>query len=510
MPTAADEKQVVVVGAGLSGLSAALRLHTHGIAVLVLEAQSQPGGRVRSVRLPKPPVHPSPEPRTVELGATFFHGTRGNAAYDLAVASRLYHPQQTDDVDETSSHNDLFSRQGRLVSSNGQVHLSSLDESRRIAQLYSATIAELQSSHYRMQGDNDTSVLHHAREKADYNALGPEGRAIFRACDLLQSVIEGCGSSTAGLSSASMHEYTTLRGADVCSPIDGGMSRLVRALSSQLPNGCVLLNAEVTRISYGPDVCEEVLVHLADRRQIEAACVVWTPSVNVTKAACNEGVFDPPLSHLKLSALNDRRLGIVERVYAILEASLQGAPIGVGLPVFWEEEVRIDTSTARGADCPLKTLSECVDWSDGIYAVDYDEQSLCVDFWLVGRYATALSSRTDEQARREVSSVLSLIFEQAVAVRAVVRSAWGENRFTRGSYSSARVGASSRAVEMLAAPLPSVERPVLCFAGEATHGSFYSTMHGAIESGVREGQRCVDYIGKLRKASEGAAGRCGM
>jgi phytoene dehydrogenase-like protein len=40
---------VVVVGAGPSGLSAALQLHRLGASVIVLEARDRPGGRVHTV-----------------------------------------------------------------------------------------------------------------------------------------------------------------------------------------------------------------------------------------------------------------------------------------------------------------------------------------------------------------------------------------------------------------------------------------------------------------------------
>src|SRR5206468_3645652 len=48
-------QRVIVLGAGLAGLCAAYELQSLGHTVSVLEAQTRPGGRVRTVREPYPP-----------------------------------------------------------------------------------------------------------------------------------------------------------------------------------------------------------------------------------------------------------------------------------------------------------------------------------------------------------------------------------------------------------------------------------------------------------------------
>ncbi len=48
----ATPKKVIIIGAGLAGLSAAFELTRAGHDVIVFEAQSRPGGRVRTLRAP--------------------------------------------------------------------------------------------------------------------------------------------------------------------------------------------------------------------------------------------------------------------------------------------------------------------------------------------------------------------------------------------------------------------------------------------------------------------------
>jgi monoamine oxidase len=72
---AASDADVIVIGAGISGLGAARTLVDAGARVLVLEASGRIGGRIRTDRSLGLPV---------ELGAGWIHGPRGNPISDLA------------------------------------------------------------------------------------------------------------------------------------------------------------------------------------------------------------------------------------------------------------------------------------------------------------------------------------------------------------------------------------------------------------------------------------------
>lgn len=76
--------------------------------------------------------------------------------------------------------------------------------------------------------------------------------------------------------------------------------------------------------------------------------------------------------------------------------------------------------------------------------------------------------------------------------KSIIRTKWNMNRFSRGSYSHMPLGCSSVDQQHLAEPIPSKNKPVVMFAGEATHtDGMYSTTHGAFLTGLRESERIL-------------------
>ncbi|KAF8569574.1 hypothetical protein P879_02658 [Paragonimus westermani] len=80
---------VVVLGAGISGLTAAKILRKEGLKVVVLEARERNGGRIHSIRLPRPSDKTVED--VVDLGASYLHGCINSQDIQplFALAGRL-------------------------------------------------------------------------------------------------------------------------------------------------------------------------------------------------------------------------------------------------------------------------------------------------------------------------------------------------------------------------------------------------------------------------------------
>ncbi len=76
---AADSADVIIIGAGLAGLNAALILEEQGMSVIVLEAADYVGGRTRTFDLPVGPMNAG--------GQTYRAVLRTAARPDIAVQS---------------------------------------------------------------------------------------------------------------------------------------------------------------------------------------------------------------------------------------------------------------------------------------------------------------------------------------------------------------------------------------------------------------------------------------
>ncbi|ORB29403.1 flavin monoamine oxidase family protein [Mycolicibacterium parafortuitum] len=263
-------EHVVVVGAGMAGLSAARRLTDHGATVTVLEARARIGGRTwtdTSLGLP------------IDLGAAWIHGADGNPLTGLAetVGARTVET----DFDDATVIDD-----GAAVG----------------ADAVAAVLREWD----RVLDDVEEMTERAGPDESLAGALARTG------ADLTDPLMQWCVAGGVGAEYAADPGELSLRwfghegefeGPDLLLP--GGYRQLVDHLAQGLT---IRLGTEVTRIGHHE---AGVTVETA-RETITADRVIVTVPLGVLKAGTI--TFDPPLPDAKRDAIARLGFGLLDKV----------------------------------------------------------------------------------------------------------------------------------------------------------------------------------------------------
>jgi polyamine oxidase len=195
--TMPDARPVLIVGAGLAGLSAAQRLRQLGHQVLVIDARNRLGGRVATSRTLGRPV---------ELGAAWIHGTSGNELVNLVAKQGL---SQT-----PTNYDDLIVR----LPSRSTISPSVVAAAQR----------QLSSAVERAQAEGEDSMsLQAGLDRIDYPSTALANWA------LTTEIVHEYADDPIRLNLEHFNDDEDPRGGDVM--VGGGLDRLVAKLAEGLP-----------------------------------------------------------------------------------------------------------------------------------------------------------------------------------------------------------------------------------------------------------------------------------
>ena len=420
-PTPSEQKQIVVIGAGLAGLAAARQLQQMGHDVVVVEARERVGGRIwTSTKWEDIPV---------DFGATWIHGVRRNPITELAdeiQASRL-----------STSYDRyvLYASGGQLASSAEEASIEALRE-----RLYDQ-IATAQAA------DDDASILqviHDLRSQYD------ESSAEYRFINFILSAefeMEYAG----GIDDLSAHWFDSIEefaGEDVL--FAHGFQVITQFLASDLR----LELGQVVREIQWQQAPVRVITEAAE---FEADQVVVTLPLGVLQA--QQVQFSPELPGAKQTAVSRLGMGVLNKCYLRFQQA------------FWPETVDWleYVSPERGV------------WSEWVSFMWAANVPVLLGFSAAER-AREIEAWSDAAIVASAMATLRVIFGPQIPDPVDYQiTRWAMDPFALGSYSFNALGATPEMRTTLAAPLGDK----LFFAGEATERDYFGTAHGAYLSGLR-------------------------
>jgi len=192
----------------------------------------------------------------------------------------------------------------------------------------------------------------------------------------------------------------------------------------------------------------------------------------------NQHLFKPSLNEEKLTAISHLRPGRVSKVF--LEFS----------EPFWEQGNGNINLTWSNKDFASANLPE--DWTtfvDGFHEVEGQRRMLMM--WVCGDAANVVDDIDDKLVIQGVAKLLRQFTgdPSIPCPHQVLRHRWTKDPLTRGAWSYPSIHATVQDYLELCVPLPSTDRPRLLLAGEHTHPTYWSFMHGARLSGIEQADK---------------------
>ncbi|HRE32767.1 MAG TPA: FAD-dependent oxidoreductase [Candidatus Berkiella sp.] len=292
--------KIVVVGAGVAGLTAARDLAIHGYEVILLEARDRIGGRIYSATA-------SDGHTPVELGASYWEGFKSASFY------QQYFSEEKDELKKAHTLR-IDKKQSLFYSTSAFV--PSKDKLLEYCQIAEQIVSSMpEGKAFQTYIDEEIAKLELPDEQASWLR-----KLTIASLQQFSTPLTQVGYG-AGDRVISTHTAWNDEDAKYCLVTDG-FDKVINQLKEECLqyNVCIVLNNPVSKITQH---AQGVAVN-AGEQTYEADAIVCALPLGVLKAQ-KDSLFSPPLSNKKNQAIN--KMGIHDGVRIVLE--FEGEP-------FWE------------------------------------------------------------------------------------------------------------------------------------------------------------------------------
>ncbi|KAF7267654.1 hypothetical protein GWI33_019143 [Rhynchophorus ferrugineus] len=443
---------IVIVGSGPSGIAAATKLLKNGYTnLLILEAENRIGGRINSIKFGD---------AFIDLGAEYCHGEKDNIVYSLA--------KDLDVLRHSDSQIHFLRSNGEILDGSTANKIIEFEES-------------LEADETSKENCRNVSSIGECLEIK--SKLFPKSATNSNQSEIFQEAYEWIKNSLSALDSPfDLNDLNITSNYTKC----GGDLGMNWNGQNQLPiDDKILLRKEVANITNWNE--STLIVTTTDGDKYEAGHVIFTASLGVLKAD-HEKLFKPILPENKIKAIKNIGFGAILKI--VMRFSGNWWRNNSSWPLIWTTK---DIQKLKQAN---------LEWLTAISGIIRGENNTKVLIaWFAGKYIPYIETLSEEEIKNGVTYTLNAFFSPHYNVtppEEIIRTTWYSNPHFRGTYSYESVrgylAGGSNLPELLAEPLlKSDDTPSLLFAGEATHSHYFSTVHGAIESGYREANRLINF-----------------
>ncbi|MFN8491122.1 MAG: FAD-dependent oxidoreductase [Caldilineaceae bacterium] len=429
---AVAKKKILVIGAGLAGLTAASELQKQGHDLLVVEARERSGGRIwTSTKWNDAPV---------DLGASWIHGVDGNPLTTLAQQSHAEF-RLTNYASAIT-----YSTTGQPLSAQAEA---------RLAQLQSKVDSALTQAQQAAQ-DLSVDAVIAAAFKADNLSADDQRLLNF----ILNSTLEAEYAGSTRELSAQWYDDAAAFSGD-----DGIFVNGYRLLVDYLSNGLAINLSEIVQAIDWSGAQVRVRT---DKAEYLADQVIITLPLGVLKAG--KVTFTPLLPQAKQNAIDQLGMGVLNKCYLRFAAA------------FWPTDV----------DWLEYVAAQRGEWTEWVSLMRTHGLPVLLGFNAADQ-GRAIEAWTDAQIVASAMQTLRTIYGNAIPDPLDYQiTRWASDPYALGSYSFNGVGYTPALRTELAKPLGQT----VFFAGEATEPQHFSSAHGAYLSGQRVAKEILDLTGQ--------------